>query len=156
MLKNNLLNVGNAMNLVLEPNLYDVNSIYFYEPVKNTVMDESSFIRILYSNSDLILNGIYIKIDIDKNIYSKKPIKPNIKNDDALAFVESMENLILHTYNPEKIQSNKIKDQLVYLISKIHSANNSETSYILKVSGIWETMNTIGLTFKFVYIYSPP
>lgn len=142
------------MNLVLEPTLYDVNSIYFYEPVKNTVMDESSFIRILYSNDDLILNGIYIKIDVDKNIYLKKLLKINSKNDDALLFVENMENNILQIYNSEKIHTKKIKEQLQYLINKIHSTATSDTSYILKVSGIWETVDTIGLTFKFVYIYS--
>lgn len=143
------------MNLVLEPNIYNVNCIYFYEPVKNTVMDESSFIRILYSNSDLILNGIYIKIDVDKNIYSKRPTKSTNKNDVTLAFVEELENNILQAYNAEKRCAKKIKDQLIYLITKTHLTNSSDTSYILKISGIWETANTIGLTFKFIYIYSP-
>jgi hypothetical protein len=141
------------MNLVLDPNLYDDKGLYFYEPVKNTVMDESSFIRILYSNCDLILNGIYIKIDIDKNIYLKRPIKFSSTNEAALAFVENLENNILQTYNSKKISSKKIKEQLIYLISKIHSTSSTDTSYILKISGIWETINTIGLTFKFVYIY---
>ena len=49
------------MNLVLERENFVFNNIFFYESVKNTVMDDSSFIRIIYSNEDMILNGIYFK-----------------------------------------------------------------------------------------------
>lgn len=138
------------MNLVLDENNYDENSLYFYEPVKNTVMDDSSFIRIVYSNTDLILNGIYIKVDIDKNIYSKKP---NNKNEQTLAFVERIEKDILQKYKSNKVNMFKIKEQLQYLISKVTTSNMCDTNYILKISGIWETPTTIGLTFKYIYLH---
>lgn len=150
MLKNNLLNENSVMNLVLDENNYDENSLYFYEPVKNTVMDDSSFIRIVYSNTDLILNGIYIKVDIDKNIYSKKP---NNKNEQTLAFVERIEKDILQKYKSNKVNMFKIKEQLQYLISKVTTSNMCDTNYILKISGIWETPTTIGLTFKYIYLH---
>jgi hypothetical protein len=150
MLKNNLLNENSVMNLVLDENNYDGNSLYFYEPVKNTVMDDSSFIRIVYSNTDLILNGIYIKVDIDKNIYSKKP---NNKNEQTLAFVERIEKDILQRYKSNKVNMFKIKEQLQYLISKVTTSNMCDTNYILKISGIWETPTTIGLTFKYIYLH---
>lgn len=151
MLKNNLLNELIVMNLVLDEKKYDGNSLYFYEPVKNTVMDDSSFIRIVYSNEDLILNGIYIKIDVDKNIYSKRPSN---KNDQTLAFVESIEKDILQRYKCNKISALKMKEQLQYLIGKVTTSNICDTCYILKISGIWENSTTTGLTFKYIYLHN--
>ena len=46
------------MNLVLDSDKYSINNIYFNESVKNTIMNDSNFIRILYSNKEFILNGI--------------------------------------------------------------------------------------------------
>ena len=153
MLKNNLFNVNSVMNLVLDETNYDSNSLYFYEPVKNTVMDDSYFIRIVYSNEDLVLNGIYIKIDIDKNIYAKRPVKLTSKNEQMLAFVDQVEKTILQKYDSNKIKSQKIREQLHYLINKTNLPGANDVSYILKISGIWETPITFGLTFKFIYLH---
>ena len=133
MLKNILINVTSVMNLILDETNYDVNCLYFYEAVKNTVMDDSSFIRIVYSNEDFILNGIYIKIDIDRNIYSKRPSN---KNEQTLVFVDSIERDILQRYKSNKISVFKIKEQLQYLINKVNISNTCDTSYILKISTI--------------------
>ena len=57
------------MNLVLEQQTFEKNNIFFQDAVKNTVMNDSNFIRIIYSNKEIILNGIYIKnSDIKKTI----------------------------------------------------------------------------------------
>ena len=132
------------MNLVLRLNEISYNNIFFYESVKNTVMNDSSFIRIIYSNNDIILNGIYIKIDVLKNV----------KNTDLLDEVDKLEKTILNQYSSDKLHSNKLRDQLNYHISKIN--NNTKDilySYLLKISGIWETDTIIGLTYKFIYIH---
>ena len=39
------------MNLVIRTDQYDDNCIYFCEPIKNNIMNEGNFIRILYTNS---------------------------------------------------------------------------------------------------------
>ena len=46
------------MNIVLTDSQYNINNIYYGEPIQNTVMDNSKFIKILYSTEDIILNGI--------------------------------------------------------------------------------------------------
>ena len=52
-----------------------------------------------------------------------------------------------------KLQNHKLKDQLNYHISKINNnTKNILYSYLLKISGIWETDTVIGLTYKFIYI----
>ena len=123
------------MNLVLDDKNYNVNNIFFYDPVKNTVMEESKFIRIIYSDENIILNGLYIKITIKEN------------NTDLISeFIDNTENNILLRYNNIKIKMFKLKDQLQYILKK----NILNTSIILKISGIWETEKLIGLTYKFI------
>ena len=122
------------MNLVLDDKNYNVNNIFFYDPVKNTVMEESKFIRIIYSDENIILNGLYIKITIKES------------NTDISEFIDNTENNILLRYNNVKIKMFKLKDQLQYILKK----NILNNSIILKISGIWETEKLIGLTYKFI------
>ena len=123
------------MNLVLDNNTYNVNNIFFYDAVKNTVMDDSKFIRIIYSDENIILNGLYLKILLKDG-----------EIDRASEFVDNIENNILCKYNNTKVKITKLKDQLQYIIKK-NSVNNM---IILKISGIWETDNLIGLTYKYI------
>ena len=72
-----------------------------------------------------------------------------------IKFIENLEKNILNKYNSNKTHSNKIKEQFFYIINKINNNTNnySDVSYILKISGIWETQSLIGLTFKFIYMH---
>ncbi len=126
------------MNLVLDENNYNINNIFFYEPVKNTVMDDSKFIRIIYSDEHVILNGIYLKLDIDNS-------------NNIVKLLDKLEKDILYKYkinknNINKNQCIKIQEQLQFLINK----NSTNKNIILKISGIWETNLVIGLTYKFL------
>ena len=130
------------MNLVLEKEDYNSDYLFFYDPVKNTVMDDSYFIRIIYSNEDLILNGVYLKIELDKNT------QYNVLN-----FLDQLEKQILSKYNNMKIFSKKLREQLIFLLKKNQPIDDKIIQYSLKISGIWETNSTIGLTFKFMFIH---
>lgn len=142
------------MNLVLELDDISTNNIFFYDSVKNTVMNDSSFIRVIYSNNDVILNGIYIKIDLYKDIKIKNLNNISITSD-IISKVDKIEKNILTQYNSLKTQNNKLRDQLIYHINKINNTNTNDNlqSYLLKISGIWETDTVIGLTYKFIYIH---
>ena len=50
------------MYIVLKLEEFDINNIFFLERVKNTVMDNSNFSRVIYSNNIFTLNGIFVKI----------------------------------------------------------------------------------------------
>ena len=50
------------MNIVKTIEQYDENNIYFCEAIKNNIMNEGSFIRILYSTNQFAMNGIYLYI----------------------------------------------------------------------------------------------
>ncbi len=53
------------MNLVKNINQYDENNIFFCEPIKNNIMNDGTFIRILYSTHNILLNGIYLLIALN-------------------------------------------------------------------------------------------
>ena len=57
--------VGIIMNIVKNMNQYDENNIFFCEPIKNNIMNEGNFIRILYSTHNILLNGIYLLIKLN-------------------------------------------------------------------------------------------
>ena len=51
------------MYVVLDIDDFNINNIFYQERVKNTVMDNSNFLRVNYSNEILVLNGIFIKFN---------------------------------------------------------------------------------------------
>ena len=53
------------MNIVKRLDQYDDNCVYFCEPIKNNIMNDGYFIRIIYSTPLFMLNGIYIAININ-------------------------------------------------------------------------------------------
>ena len=53
------------MNLVKNINQYDENNIFFCETIKNNIMNDGTFIRILYSTHNILLNGIYLLIALN-------------------------------------------------------------------------------------------
>ena len=53
------------MYLVNTIEQYNNNHLFFCEPIKNNIMTEGKFIRILYSNDHITLNGVYIVINLN-------------------------------------------------------------------------------------------
>ena len=53
------------MNIVISPKDLKLRNIHFHDAVTNTVMDDSSFVRVGYSNTDVTLNGIYLDISLN-------------------------------------------------------------------------------------------
>ena len=129
------------MNLIINLNDINLNYIFFYEPVKNTILESSYFIRIIYSNEDIILNGIYLYINFEEKL------------ENNLKIIEDLENNILSKFKSDKNFTKKVKENYIYLHNKnLLSENFTSKGMVLKISGIWETHTNIGLTFKFINI----
>ena len=141
------------MNLVLDIENLKFENIFFNESVKNTVMNDSSFIRILYSNKHFTLNGIFTKILFSPYEHYSQKRTDNEYNLKMISLIEQLEKYILTVYNSNKIKVYKIIDQLHYIISKSPTdKRRNPLSLILKISGIWETNTQIGITYKFIDI----
>ena len=151
------------MNLCENMNNYSINNIFFLEPIKNTVIEDSNFIRILYSNKLFTLNGLYLYIlfhDI-YTIVNNNKIKYYIitqKNSEIIKFLNQLENNLLEYANINKKKIMKLEDQLESGLIKVinhnfsnnNNNNNITNKYILKISGIWESASEYGLTYKFI------
>lgn len=147
------------MNLVKAIHQYDNKSLFFCEPIKNNIMNDGNFIRILYSAPNMVLNGIYLLVnfyDITcEKYYNKYKCSFNVSNHrEIIDNLKIIEEEILKKYKTNKTPSYKIHEQLRSGYIKIFSdvENKQQSSFILKISGIWETQLNYGLTYKFVKI----
>jgi hypothetical protein len=148
------------MNIVKRIDQYDENNVFFCEPIKNNVMNEGNFIRILYSNNNFTLNGIYIFLTLNEIICEKyytkfKCIFSNSLHKDLIDNLKIIEEDILKKIEiTNKIPQYKIYEQMKNGNIKIFNdiGNKTFCSFILKISGIWETQFHYGLTYKFIKI----
>ena len=62
------------MNIVKRIDQYDENNCFFCEPIKNNVMNDGNFIRIIYSTHNFTLNGIYLLLTLVTNFTMVIPI----------------------------------------------------------------------------------
>ena len=126
-------------------------------------MDNSQFIKIVYSNQDIMMSGIFLLVElkhITKESYFKK-IKITYDtslNKNILNRIYEIENQLLQKYNiHKKIQRKIIYDTLNNGVIKLFPNNendliNNNNSFILKISGIWENDTEYGLTYKLLCI----
>ena len=149
------------MNLVKSIEQYNDKSIFFCEPIKNNIMSDGNFIRILYSSEKFVLNGIYLLISLHditcEKFYSKYKCNFNTSNHkDSIDNLKIIEEDLLKKYktNCNRTSSCKIYEQLKsgYIKTFLDIGNIQNCSFILKISGIWETQQNYGLTYKFVKI----
>tara|TARA_R110001592_G_scaffold256617_1_gene520297 strand:- start:323 stop:748 length:426 start_codon:yes stop_codon:yes gene_type:complete len=132
------------MNIALSVKDITIDDIFFLDPIKNIIINNSKFIRIIYSNNLLTLNGIYLICNIDN--------KDNNNNHGLLLYIQSLEDNILNKFSKEKNKNYKIREYFNNNFINIDYTKSEEkySKYILKISGIWDATNNIGLTFKFL------
>lgn len=154
------------MNIVLIENQFNINNIYFGEPIQNTVMENSKFIKILYSTEDIILNGIQYLLtfkNITKELYFKK-IKISYDVNTHNTMIENLdfiEKSILDKYIcnklPKRILAPLFRDGFIKLFPNSENditsnSNNINHNFILKISGVWENADEYGITYKITFI----
>lgn len=142
-------------------NNYNIENIYFLSPQTNKILQKSKYIKFIYSNELVSLNGVFFYINLPiKEInhkYNKYTITFNLEElklyNDIFAFEEN----ILNKYSPIKIKEYNLKQQMEYGEFTFYSNFPIESSIkkiplLLKISGIWETQHEIGLSYKIINI----
>tara|TARA_B100000945_G_C20120727_1_gene474696 strand:- start:101 stop:589 length:489 start_codon:yes stop_codon:yes gene_type:complete len=146
----------------------DTNNIIICDPIKNSIMQYSNFYKIIYSNELISLNGLYILFDLNKININKDKITFNYNdNKEIINKIELIEIHILNIIGSNKNKIFKITELLsngyikyCYNDNNINNINNiyynnnynNNKSLILKISGLWETKENIGVTFKIILI----
>ena len=143
-----------------KPENFNASYIYFNEPIQNTIINESRFIRILYSTPNIIFNGIniFLKINIDAidKHYNKNIIYYSIdKNIETINNIKNIEHIILKKYASDKIPAHNLEAQVNTGVLKLFSDSNDNKKnidIILKISGLWEDNASYGITYKFLSV----
>lgn len=145
------------MNLLCLQDI-DPKNIYFLETKKNIIID-GTFTKIIYTHPYFTMNGLYFHLP------------DGIKSDNG--FNGSFMNIYIHDINKEwcsKIERIEREILKMYAVSKLSDLNQPSfllqkqfktgflktykesfaTSFIMKISGVWETQTEYGITYKII------
>ena len=148
------------MNLAQELHLFNPKGIFLSDPIKNTVMPNSIFSRVLYSEPAATFAGLHLILNIEglneEKYYQKsRLIFDPVKYGQMVHTVTRIENLILDSVESRKRRVNKLGPQFQQGILKSTLQANIfpvRSQYVLKISGVWETENDYGLTYKIIEV----
>ena len=150
------------MNIIENIENFNIDNVYFCEPIRNNIITNGLFIRILYSNEQLILNGIYLYVHFQNIIVEKyfnkyKCIFDLTSHHKLIEQINEVECSILEkTIIKNKTPCYKINELLKNGNIKIFSENIDKINngFLLKISGIWEDESSYGVTYKFIQVTS--
>lgn len=146
------------MNVIVNIKDVNINYVFFQDAVKNTVMDEGKFSRLLYSNSLFTLSGLFvafhIKVLTTEKLFNKfKCLLDKTLNQSEIMQVSALEkellykaSLLLNLHGKSPVY--RIGEQLNNGVMKVFNDRSKLDMYVLKIYGIWETENEYGLTYK--------
>ena len=142
------------------------DNIRFLYAKQNTIMD-GKFTKILYSDDCVIMNGLYLLFPIICDISQDVPNSNNVRfiqynqssNLQLNEYFSELENKILTQYqkynNCDKykyfcLQKQLYNKQLRVYKEEYKQNTNESHVYILKISGVWESFDKIGITYKII------
>ena len=126
------------------------------------------FTKVFFTHECFTLNGIYFYLPLFCQSFEITPQKQeylyfeptNPKNINIISYCKAIENTILQAYtnykgsNSKKTAIHSIIKQLNCGKCKVQLRNNGKSqtmnSFVLKISGIWETPTEYGVTFKII------
>ena len=149
------------MNIIIEKNDFKSDYVFFQNSVKNIIIHEGNFTRIVYSNSLFILNSIIITIDLHithfEKYFNKYKYFFDCQNEDTkreLEKISEIEKQILDRIPfPGKKPIYRISQQLSFGNIKFYTdtiQHNSDQKIYIKLSGVWESEYEYGISFKII------
>ena len=149
-------------------NINDINidEIFCYDKIKNNIMDNSNFYKLIYSDKYTTFNGIFFYFDLKNCLIEKYfdklkiTISDKMENKNIIEKINELEEKIFLKFktkfsnlNIEKRLSKQFSQNYIKIANCKHKNLNTMNSLkiLVKISGIWESLNTkqVGLTFKF-------
>jgi hypothetical protein len=132
------------MNIVKQLNQFNESNIFFCQPIKNNIIENGVFIRILYKINTFVLNGVYLllplyDVRIEKYYNKQKYIFDVNKNRHIVDKVKEIEETILKkACITNKTPSFKISENITHGNLKIinynsHSQNNNVNKYYANI-----------------------
>ena len=145
------------------------NNINIHDPIKNSVLQYNYFYKLLYSTDIVVLSSVFIIFELNNIVMEndKVTFNKNSNNTEVFNKLIALEEYILNLINESKTKLYKFKDlyehqYFKFSVSddierfndynnvKLLDMKNNNKKFILKISGIWESKDNIGLTFKII------
>jgi len=150
------------MNLVLKNDQFNIECVQFMKTRKNIIMENSLFIKMLYSDENMVMNSIFIEFpvkprDINRNLLFYQPSE----NEALLQQMAQIERDILSYYRMihlcDKTEIHLMTTQLERGNIKFNYIPSTASpivheKFVMKISGIWENSDTLGLNYKLFVI----
>ena len=154
--------------MICEP-LESINyeSIIINEAVKNSVLQYNNFYKLIYSTNIVVLTSIFIIFELTHVSIENDSITFNKNNNNFEVFNKliALEEYLLKLLNSHKTKLYKFKEiydnktfRFVFnefneiLENNINTINTKNNNFVLKISGLWESKESVGLTFKFIIV----
>jgi hypothetical protein len=154
--------------MICEP-LESINyeAIILNEPVKNSVLQYNYFYKLLYSTNILVLSSIFTIFELTNSVIENDSISfsKNNANFDVFTKLIALEEYLLKLLNSSKTKLFRFKEiydnkslRFVFnetndiLCDNINTITTKHKYLVLKISGLWESKESIGLTFKFIVV----
>ena len=143
------------MFILLQQSDFFIKNVNFLEKKMNMIMD-GYFTKILFTNSFMTMNGLFFQLPIKKSVYSKSPyflqFDP-VCHKDLITQMSIIEKQLIQYYmsfyKVQKTPVYALKNQLQNGSIKYYKNSSGGLLYI-KISGIWENPNEVGITFKII------
>ena len=145
------------MEYIIEHDKINEHNLVFKMPIKNQNENYIYFYKILFSNKNITLKYILMKLNFTSFTIKQDSHRYRViinKNDSFIKNIEEIEKKILGSINNtinKNIVHNLTNDinSKPYLYSFVH--NPDLERFYIKISGIWENDTSIGLVYKFYY-----
>lgn len=135
------------MNLYILFYLFDIKKVFYNKAIENKIKYYNYFYKLLYNESKYTIQSLllwipndYIILEEDNHIHI---------NDYGMQKIIQIEESILNNIN---IVLNKKIELSIYneCRKKKYLLENNQCNLILRISGIWESYDKIGITYKFI------
>ena len=154
---------------MISENLQDLNyeSIILNEPIKNSAVQYNYFYKLLYSTNIVSLTSIFLLFELNNLSFENDKIKfdKTTLNNSVFSKLIELEEHVLNLIIDSKNKLYKLKEIYENQFFKFSLSDDNENinsynylkdlnnrTFIIKISGIWESKDSIGLTFKFIKV----
>lgn len=149
------------MNFVIDNHNFHIRNVGLMDYKKNIVL-EGYFTKISYLSEWNTMSSLLFYLPLEPKLILNENNTLGIKFDayspnnlNIVKYFSSLEDDLLNYYleyhNKKLKKCSLLNKQLFNGFIKINVSNRSEkrtTKYVIKVSGIWETKNEVGITYK--------
>ena len=165
------------MNIILKLNQFAIENVQYMKTRKNIIMENSLFIKLLYSDENFVMNSIYIEFPVKIKEINRNYLFYNfIERDEYIQQLLKIERDIIDYYKiinqctktpvysfKAQMEKGNMKYNYVFPTSSSYTTGgNGNTSahvspiirerIVLKISGIWENSDTLGINYKLLIL----